>query len=168
MDCETCHLNVTIPAGEFGDDVTVCPECGRNVCPGPTLAPRRVDARPPVDRVTPLATFDREAYDELEALLRDGVVRDYDFPWGPSRKLTSEDRRGLLAQLPDLVPVRRCECGDTVCLTYDFVTYDPKTGGPVIQFEVPGVAVLELDEDDRILRFECITDTREMSTPLIW
>jgi hypothetical protein len=33
----------------------------------------------------------------------------------------------------------------------------------VITFDVAGIAVLELSEDDRILAFECITDTSKMS-----
>jgi hypothetical protein len=168
MDCETCHLNVTLPTDGFGDHVTVCPECGRYVCPGPTLAPRSDVEKPSIDPVTPLAVLDPVAHDQLEMLLRDGVVREYQLPWGPTRTLTSDDRCALLEQLPDLVPITRCDCGDAVCQTYDFLPRADVAWRSVIQFDVPGIAVLELDEQGRILGFECITNTKVMTSPLIY
>jgi hypothetical protein len=91
MDCETCDLDGTVPADLDATSARVCPECGRGV-------------RPLVDGVTPLAILDRRAYDQLEAILRDGVVSEYPPPYTQSRTLTSDERRGMLDQLPGLVP----------------------------------------------------------------
>jgi hypothetical protein len=168
MDCETCYLNdmVWVRDGDNDAKACVCPECGRKVVQGPPYSPpppRKWVQQPPLDRPLLLADFDREAYEELEGLLRDGVVRERppEFPRG--RSLTNDDRLRLLEQLPGLVPVYKCTCGDAVCLTYDFVPRSNEAWRCVIEFDVPGIAVLELDEDDCIIAFEIITNTAKLT-----
>jgi len=113
----------------------------------------------------PFSEFDRTAYNDLEALLRDETIRESWRPTPPKRTFSAEDRQRLLDELPSLVPIGKCSCGDAVCMSYDFREHD-KTVTPfrLIELDVAGIAILQLDESGRLLSVERITDTRGLSS----
>ena len=106
-----------------------------------------------------LAEVDPIAYDDLAALLRDETIEQRYA--SADRPFTRADRERLLEEMPSLVPVYKCACGDAVCLTYRF--RERSETARLVQLEVPGIAVLELTADGSLVEFERITDTLGLS-----
>jgi hypothetical protein len=100
---------------------------------------------------------DPETYAELRRFLAEGTIDDHPYHFVPD---TAERKR--LFEIAEHLRVGRAHnCGQAECRTYAFMVTE--SVGKVIEFAVPGLAYLMLNENGEIFEYERLLWVREDS-----